>query len=111
LPAAAWPGITNQCGKVVVKDGNVCRRDVFCRASRRCDPQPPGILRVGRWFGWRRAHPSSSCNARVCRHHYIPMADGFVYLVAVMDWFSRRVLSWRLSLPQFAEKLTAIVGP
>jgi putative transposase len=28
---------------------------------------------------------------------YIPMARGFVYLVAVMDWFSRRVLSWRLS--------------
>jgi putative transposase len=29
---------------------------------------------------------------------YIPMAQGFVYLVAVMDWFSRRVLSWRLSI-------------
>jgi putative transposase len=28
---------------------------------------------------------------------YIPMAKGFVYLVAVMDWFSRRVLAWRLS--------------
>ena len=28
---------------------------------------------------------------------YIPMAKGFVYLVAVMDWYSRRVLSWRLS--------------
>ncbi len=28
---------------------------------------------------------------------YIPMARGFVYLVAVMDWFSRRVLSWRVS--------------
>jgi putative transposase len=28
---------------------------------------------------------------------YIPMAKGFVYLVAVMDWFSRRVLSWRVS--------------
>jgi putative transposase len=28
---------------------------------------------------------------------YIPMARGFVYLVAVIDWFSRRVLSWRLS--------------
>lgn len=28
---------------------------------------------------------------------YIPMAKGFVYLVAVMDWFSRRVLSWRTS--------------
>jgi putative transposase len=29
---------------------------------------------------------------------YIRMARGFVYLVAVMDWFSRYVLSWRLSL-------------
>ncbi len=29
---------------------------------------------------------------------YVPMAKGFVYLVAVMDWFSRRVLSWRLSI-------------
>ena len=29
---------------------------------------------------------------------YIPMARGFVYLVAVMDWFSRYVLSWALSL-------------
>ena len=26
------------------------------------------------------------------------MAQGFVYLVAVMDWFSRYVLSWSLSL-------------
>jgi len=29
---------------------------------------------------------------------YIPMARGFVYLVAVMDWFSRFVLSWALSV-------------
>src|ERR1039457_4074113 len=29
---------------------------------------------------------------------YIRMAQGFVYLVAVMDWFSRYILSWRLSL-------------
>jgi putative transposase len=28
---------------------------------------------------------------------YIPMRRGFVYLVAVVDWFSRRVLSWRVS--------------
>jgi putative transposase len=28
---------------------------------------------------------------------YIPMARGFVYLVVVMDWYSRKVLSWRLS--------------
>jgi putative transposase len=34
---------------------------------------------------------------------YIPMARGFVYLVAVMDWFSRRVLSWRLSISMEAD--------
>ena len=28
---------------------------------------------------------------------YIPMARGFCYLVAIMDWASRRVLAWRLS--------------
>lgn len=28
---------------------------------------------------------------------YIPMARGFLYLVAIMDWHSRKVLSWRLS--------------
>ena len=29
---------------------------------------------------------------------YVPMARGFVYLAAVVDWFSRRVLAWRLSI-------------
>jgi putative transposase len=29
---------------------------------------------------------------------YIPMAQGFVYLAAVPDWASRRVLSWRVSI-------------
>ncbi len=29
---------------------------------------------------------------------YIPMKQGFVYLVAIVDWFSRRVLAWRLSV-------------
>jgi putative transposase len=28
---------------------------------------------------------------------YIPMARGFMYLIAIMDWATRRVLSWRLS--------------
>ena len=28
---------------------------------------------------------------------YIPMARGFMYLVVIMDWYSRYVLSWRLS--------------
>lgn len=34
---------------------------------------------------------------------YIPMRRGFLYLVAVMDWWSRAVLSWRLSNTMDAE--------
>ncbi len=29
---------------------------------------------------------------------YIPMERGFVYLAVVLDWFSRRVLSWSVSI-------------
>ncbi|SMX46973.1 Integrase core domain protein [Maliponia aquimaris] len=29
---------------------------------------------------------------------YIPMARGFIYLGAVLDWFTRRVLAWRVSI-------------
>jgi len=49
---------------------------------------------------------------------YIPMKAGFVYLVAIMDWYSRRVLSWRLSVtldPSFCvdalEEALARFGP
>ena len=34
---------------------------------------------------------------------YIPMAKGFVYLAVVLDWFSRRVLSWRVSITMEAQ--------
>src|SRR5947209_17457439 len=34
---------------------------------------------------------------------YIRMAQGFLYLVAIMDWFSRFVLSWSLSLAMEVE--------
>jgi putative transposase len=34
---------------------------------------------------------------------YIPMARGFVYLCAVMDWFARRILAWRLSITMEAD--------
>lgn len=29
---------------------------------------------------------------------YIPMSRGFIYLAAVLDWFTRRVLAWRVSI-------------
>ena len=38
--------------------------------------------------------PNKVWCADVC---YIPMRRGFLYLVAIMDWYSRKVLSWRLS--------------
>ena len=34
---------------------------------------------------------------------YVPMARGFVYLAAVIDWFSRRVLAWRVSITPTAD--------
>jgi putative transposase len=38
------------------------------------------------------------CNQVWCADiTYLPMRKGFLYLVAIMDWHSRKVLSWRLS--------------
>ena len=34
---------------------------------------------------------------------YIPMAHGFVYLTVMLDWYSRRVLSWRVSVTMDVE--------
>ncbi|WP_298290569.1 IS3 family transposase [Novosphingobium sp.] len=34
---------------------------------------------------------------------YIPIAKGFVYLVAIVDWFSRKVLAWRVSISMEAD--------
>ena len=52
-----------------------------------------------------RVHPYLLRNLDVVRPNqvwasditYVPMARGFLYLVAMMDWYSRRVLSWQLS--------------
>ena len=41
---------------------------------------------------------------------YIPMARGFVYLVAVMDWYSRKVLAWRLSITMDVEFCVAAMA-
>jgi putative transposase len=42
---------------------------------------------------------------------YIPMNRGFMYLVAVMDWYSRKVLSWRLSNTMEADFCVEAVAP
>jgi len=43
---------------------------------------------------------------------YIPFAGGFVYLVAVIDWFSRYVLSWEVSINMETDFcVSALEGP
>lgn len=52
-----------------------------------------------------KIYPCLLCNLVIDRPNqvwatdisYVPMAKGIVYLVAIMDWHSRKVLSWRLS--------------
>jgi putative transposase len=41
---------------------------------------------------------------------YIPMSRGFMYLVAVMDWYSRKILSWRVSNTLDSEFCVEAVG-
>lgn len=53
------------------------------------DPVYPYLLR-----GLRIDRPNQVWAADIT---YIPLARGFAYLVVIMDWCSRRVLSWRLS--------------
>ena len=53
----------------------------------------------------RRVYPYLLRNTRITRPNqawaaditYLPMARGFLYLVAIMDWHSRYVVAWRLS--------------
>lgn len=40
------------------------------------------------------ARPNQAWASDIC---YIPMAKGFMYLTVIMDWYSRRVLAWRVS--------------
>lgn len=52
-----------------------------------------------------RIYPYLLSNLAICKPNqvwstditYIPMKNGFIYLVAIIDWYSRRVLSYRLS--------------
>ena len=44
--------------------------------------------------GLRVERPNQVCFADIT---YLPMRRGFLYLVAVMGWFTRKVLAWRIS--------------
>ncbi len=41
---------------------------------------------------------------------HIPMAKGFLYLVAIIDWYSRKVLSWHLSNPMVIRHLGKVTS-
>ena len=65
-----------------------------------------GSRRMKVWLApERRVYPYLLRNDRVTRPNqewaaditYLPMARGFLYLVAIMDWHSRCVVAWRLS--------------
>ena len=70
-----------------------------------------GIEAIYRRVNTSRRHPAHPVFPYLLRHlpidrpnqvwaadiTYIPMARGFVYLFAVIDWHSRKILSWRIS--------------
>ena len=64
------------------------------RAPRTSKPHPEHKVYPYLLKGLRIAEPDHVWCADIT---YIPVGSGFLYLVAVMDWASRRVLSWRLS--------------
>lgn len=39
---------------------------------------------------------------------YVPMAGGFAYLAALMDWATRKVLAWRLSITMQVDFLSVV---
>ncbi len=69
--------------------------DALYRRPRTTKPEP-----------WHKIYPYLLRGKEITRPNqvwamditYIPMARGFVYLAVVLDWFSRRVLSWRVSI-------------
>lgn len=93
---AAW--LKNQGYKInrkrVRRLMQVMRITAVYRRPRTSKPAPgqkiyPYLLR-----GMKITRPNQVWAADIT---YIPMARGFLYLVAIIDWYSRYVLSWRLS--------------
>lgn len=57
--------------------------------ASKCHPRYPYLLN-----GMYIAYAGQVCSADIT---FIPLLGGFIYLVSVSDWFSRRVLAWRVS--------------
>jgi len=66
---------------------------IYCR-PRTSKPQPGNKIYP---YLLRNVEISHANHVWAADITYLPMAKGFCYLVAIMDWASRRVLSWRLS--------------
>jgi len=64
------------------------------RRPRMSKPAPGHKIYPYLLSGMRITRPNQVWAADIT---YIPMARGFLYLVAIIDWYSRYVLSWRLS--------------
>jgi len=64
------------------------------RRPRTSQPAPGNKIYPYLLGGLRITRPNQVWAADIT---YIPMARGFLYLVAIIDWYSRYVLSWRLS--------------
>jgi len=64
------------------------------RRPRTSKPAPGNKIYPYLLGGLRITRPNQVWAADIT---YIPMARGFLYLVAIIDWYSRYVLSWRLS--------------
>ena len=85
---------------VVIKRAKICARPLSGTLAHRIWPYLLRHLTVDR--------PNQVWCADVT---YIPMRRGFLYLVAIMDWFSRKVLTWKLSNTMDADfYVTALEG-
>lgn len=60
-----------------------------CTVTSRCHKKYPYLLK-----GLKIERPGQVWSADIT---YVPMPSGFMYLVATIDWYSRLVVSWRLS--------------
>ena len=105
LPETPWYG-SRQMARHMQREGHNCGRHrvrrlmrlmrlVFIYQEPRTSQKPPE----------HKIHPYLLKDLAITRPNqvwctditYIPMRRGFLYLVAIMDWHSRKVLAWRLS--------------
>ena len=97
---------------VLLRQGYIINRKRVQRLMRKM-----GIQSIAPKPGTSKPHPEHKIYPYLLRHlsvirpnqvwstdiTYIPLVGGFVYLVAVMDWFSRYVLSWEISVNMESE--------